>query len=86
MGRTRPKKKQHLAKVQAEPSIPKEQPSIASLVEKAQELIVQCDYDLALRFARRILEQDPSNVEAKEMAGVCLLETGELDEAKQVSI
>ncbi|KAJ3503618.1 hypothetical protein NMY22_g18188 [Coprinellus aureogranulatus] len=83
MGRTRPKKKQHLAKVQSEPSIPKEQPSISALTEKAQELIVQCDYELALRFARRILEQEPSNVEAKEMAGVCLLETGELDEAKR---
>ena len=85
MGRTKPKKKQHLAKSQSEPSIPKEQPSVAALTQKAQELIIQCDYELALRFARRILDQDPSNVEAKEMAGVCLLETGELDEAKQVS-
>ncbi|TEB34724.1 TPR-like protein [Coprinellus micaceus] len=83
MGRTKPKKKQHLAKIQSEPSIPKEQPSVAALTQKAQELIVQCDYELALRFTRRILDQDSSNVEAKEMTGVCLLETGELDEAKR---
>lgn len=85
MGRTKPKKKQHLAKIQTEPSIPKEQPSVAALTQKAQELIVQCDYELALRFTHRILDQDSSNVEAKEMTGVCLLETGELDEAKRVS-
>ncbi|KAF5341914.1 hypothetical protein D9611_001897 [Ephemerocybe angulata] len=83
MGRTKPKKKV-LSKVQLEKSTPKEEPTPAALLEKAQELIVQCDYELASRFVRRILEKDPSNVEAKETLGVCLLETGDVEEAKKV--
>ncbi|KAF8071895.1 hypothetical protein FPV67DRAFT_1483083 [Lyophyllum atratum] len=85
MGRTRAKKKaaskatdppvQHAATQNA--------PSIVSLLEKAQSLIVQCDYDLAQRFIRRVLEQQPSNAEAKEMLGVSLLETGDIDAAKE---
>lgn len=59
-------------------------PSIPSLVEKAQSLIEQCDYDLAQRFIQRILEQQPANVEAKEMLGVILLEIGEIRRAKEV--
>lgn len=45
---------------------------------------MQCDYDLARRFIRRILEQQPTNAEAKEMLGVALLETGEIEAAKEV--
>lgn len=82
MGRTRTKKKAH-SKAD-DPSIQAAPPSTSSLLEKAQTLIIQCDYDLALRFIRRALEQDPKNVEAKEMLGVSLLETGELEAAKQV--
>ncbi|KDR76250.1 hypothetical protein GALMADRAFT_210892 [Galerina marginata CBS 339.88] len=84
MGRTRTKKKaqskatdtpvQHAAESKG--------PSTASLLEKAQSLIVQCDYELALRFIRRILDQDAKNGEAKEMLGVALLETGEIEAAK----
>ncbi|PPQ69807.1 hypothetical protein CVT25_009744 [Psilocybe cyanescens] len=81
MGRTRTKKKAH-SKAD-DPSIQAAPPSTSSLLEKAQTLIIQCDYDLALRFIRRALEQDPKNVEAKEMLGVSLLETGELEAAKQ---
>lgn len=85
MGRTKPKKK-HLSKVQQGPaSNAKEEPSISALLEKTQSLIVQCDYELASRFARRVLERDSSNVEAKEMLGVALLETGEIEQAKQVN-
>ena len=62
-----------------------EPPSIPSLLEKAQTLIVQCDYDLAQRFALRILEREPSNVDGKEILGVTQLETGDIDSAKQVS-
>ena len=83
MGRTK-HKKQPRPKA-AEPA-PSKQPSIASLLKKAQSLIVQCDYDLALKFARRVLEQDPKNAEAKEMLGVSLLELGEIEEAKLVGI
>ncbi|GLB40381.1 putative tetratricopeptide repeat [Lyophyllum shimeji] len=83
MGRTRPKKK--AASKATDPPVQHaaSTPSVAALLEKAQSLIVQCDYDLAQRFIRRILEQQPSNAEAKEMLGVVLLETGEIDAAKQ---
>ena len=84
MGRTKPKKKVHL-KAKDLLSESKKAPSITSLLAKAQSLIEQCDYDLALRFIRRILDQDPNNAEAKEMLGVALLETGEIEGAKQVS-
>ncbi|EDR08558.1 uncharacterized protein LACBIDRAFT_297372 [Laccaria bicolor S238N-H82] len=85
MGRTKPKKKAH-SKATDPPTqhaTPSNAPSITSLIEKAQSLIVQCDYDLALRFIHRILEQAPSNAEAKEMLGVALLETGEVEAAKE---
>ena len=88
MGRTKPKKKAH-SKATDPPNqhaTPSNAPSIPSLLEKAQSLIVQCDYDLALRFIRRILDQAPSNAEAKEMLGVALLETGEVEGAKEVRI
>ena len=84
MGRTRPKKKVHSKAKDLLPES-KKTPSTASLLEKAQSLIEQCDYDLALRFINRILVQDPKNAEAKEMLGIALLETGEIEEAKQVS-
>ncbi|KAM6504523.1 hypothetical protein JOM56_001466 [Amanita muscaria] len=58
-------------------------PSIPALLEKAQSLVVQCDYDLALRFARRILEIQPGHAEATEIAGIFLLETGNTDGAKE---
>ena len=83
MGRTKPKKKVH-SKAKDLHSESKKAPSTTSLLEKAQSLIEQCDYDLALRFISRILEQDPKNAEAKEMLGVALLETGEIEGAKQV--
>ncbi|KAJ7035086.1 hypothetical protein C8F04DRAFT_1210500 [Mycena alexandri] len=57
-------------------------PSIPALLEKAQSLIVQCDYELAQRFITRILEQQPSNAEAKEMLGVVQLEMGEIEAAR----
>lgn len=85
MGRTKPKKKQH-TKATDPPAQHSKSPSVPALLEKAQELIVQCDYEFALRFVRRILEQQPENVEAREMLGVSLLETGEIDGAKQVSV
>ncbi|KAF9565283.1 TPR-like protein [Agrocybe pediades] len=84
MGRTRTKKGS--SKPQEQPgqqAASKPPPSTASLLEKAQELIVQCDYELALKFVRRVLQQDPKNAEAKEILGVCLLETGEIEEAKE---
>ena len=83
MGRTRPKKKVHSTAKDLLPES-KKAPSTTSLLAKAQSLIDQCDYDLALRFINRILEQDPKNAEARELLGIALLETGEIEGAKQV--
>ncbi|KAH9994822.1 hypothetical protein BJV77DRAFT_1059819 [Russula vinacea] len=82
MGRTRPKNRK------ARPPAPeltenKSEPTIEALLEKAQELIVQCDYDLAGKFVERVLKRAPDNVEGKEILGVVQLETGHLDAAKQ---
>jgi hypothetical protein len=84
MGRTRPKTRKAplLAAQLTETS---REPTVEALLEKAQELIVQCDYDLAGRFVERLLQRSPDNAEAKEMLGVVQLETGLLDKAKQVS-
>jgi hypothetical protein len=82
IGRTRPAKKQHTKATN--PPLQHSKPP--SILEKAQELIVHCDYELALRFARRILEQQPENVETREMLGVSLLEMGDVDAAKHVSV
>ncbi|EAU85476.1 hypothetical protein CC1G_06377 [Coprinopsis cinerea okayama7 len=88
MGRTKPKKKgrskAETASTVETPISSNNPPTTEALLKKAQELIVQCDYELALKFAKRILEQDATNVEAKEMLGVSLLETGEIDEARKV--
>jgi hypothetical protein len=87
MGRTRPKTRK------ARPPAPelaetlreiKSEPAVEALLEKAQELIVQCDYDLAGKFVERALKRAPDNVEGKEILGVVQLETGLLDAAKQV--
>ena len=85
MGRTRPKNRKIKSVVTENTGdAPAPPPSVSALLEKAQTLIVQCDYELAGRFARRVLEREPKNVEAKEMLGVTQLETGELFAAKEV--
>ncbi|KAJ1300064.1 hypothetical protein OPQ81_002546 [Rhizoctonia solani] len=85
MGRTRTKGSTQ-AKATPAPgsnkSVP--EPSIEALFEKAQELIIQCNYDLAHRFVQRILERDPTNAEAREMGAVVDLERGETESAKQI--
>ncbi|PCH42393.1 TPR-like protein [Wolfiporia cocos MD-104 SS10] len=57
-------------------------PSIAALIEKAQSLVDQCDYELAQRFVNRILEREQHHIQARELLGVIQLETGDLDSAK----
>lgn len=89
MGRTRPKNRKarppidDLAERHEEKG---SEPTTDALLEKTQELIVQCDYDLATRFLDRVLKRAPDHAEAKEMLGVVQLETGLLDAAKQVRL
>jgi len=87
MGRTRPKTRK------ARPPAPelaetlrenKSEPTVEALLEKAQELIVQCDYDFAGKFVERVLKRAPDNVEGREILGVVQLETGLLGAAKYV--
>ena len=61
-------------------------PSTSALLEKAQALIIQCDYELAERFVRRILEKEPAHAAAREMLGVVQLETGDLFQAQQARL
>lgn len=62
-------------------------PSIPSLLAKAQDLIVQCDYPLARKFTERVLaREDATSTEknqAREMLAVVLLEIGDVDDAKE---
>lgn len=86
MGRARTKssKATHVV-IKASAEERKTAPSIPSLLEKAQSLIVQCDYELAKRFVQRVLEREPNHSQGKEMLGVLQLETGDIDAAKLVS-
>jgi len=59
-------------------------PSVPALINKAQSIIEQCDYDLADQFIQRILQRSPKNVEAREMLGVVQLELGQVQEARKV--
>ncbi|KAL4074886.1 hypothetical protein V8B97DRAFT_1868111 [Scleroderma yunnanense] len=83
MGRARPKKQRS-----AQPQAPSSNPAIASLLEKAQDLIIQCDYPLARKFIERVLLREDGTVseknQAREMMGVVLLELGEVDAAKEM--
>ncbi|KAF7374872.1 putative assembly chaperone of rpl4 [Mycena sanguinolenta] len=83
MGRLRTKKKTAAKTIEPlSASTAPSGPSIPALLEKAQTLIVQCNYELAQRFVTRILEQQPSNAVAKEMLGVAQLELGEIEAAR----
>lgn len=89
MGRIRAKSKKAAlvpdgGSANAAPKAAKTEPTMAALLEKAQTLITQCDYPLALQFATRILEREPGHTEAREIVGVCYLEMGELEQAKKV--
>ena len=84
MGRARPKTKKTKQVVTENTAEPSQAPSIPALLEKAQTLVAQCNYELATLFVKRILERAPENADAKEMLGVVQLESGELESAKQV--
>ncbi|KAI6039891.1 hypothetical protein EDC04DRAFT_2567850 [Pisolithus marmoratus] len=85
MGRARPKQRKFRSTSQpASPSLP----PTASLVAKAQDLIIQCDYPLARKFIERILSREDGTPteknQAREMMGVVLLELAEIDAAKEM--
>ncbi|KAG8891540.1 hypothetical protein FRC01_014643, partial [Tulasnella sp. 417] len=84
MGRTRTRKAQRALKSTVVSTTPTvlPQPSIESLVEKTQILLAQCNYELAHKFVKRILERDPSHVEGREMLGLVELENGDIEAAK----
>ncbi|KAG9094056.1 hypothetical protein FS749_013211 [Ceratobasidium sp. UAMH 11750] len=83
MGRTRAKKTKTVVPLAKPATKTAPEPTIESIFEKAQELLIQCNYDLAHRFVQRILEREPTNVEAREMSAVVDLERGEMDLAKE---
>jgi len=91
MGRTRTKVKKSAPVVtnSLQSSSTPTTPAISALLEKAQDLITQCDFPLAHKFIERVLTRDDGSVneknQAKEMMGVVLLETGEVDKAREAS-
>jgi hypothetical protein len=86
MGRTRTKKTKQVKPEPAPAKSTVSEPTTEALFVKAQELLIQCNYDLAHRFVQRILEREPLNAEAREMSAVIDLERGEIETAKQVCI
>ncbi|KAH7884753.1 hypothetical protein F5I97DRAFT_1891871 [Phlebopus sp. FC_14] len=89
MGRARAKQKKTAPTISASLSQPaSSQPTIPSLLAKAQDLIIQCDFPLARKFIERVLSREDGTVleknQAREMMGVVLLEMGDIDEAKQM--
>lgn len=58
----------------------------ADLVARAQSLLDAFDLDAARRFAERALEVDDACVEAVELLGVCALELGDVEGAKEVCV
>jgi len=84
MGRARAKTKKAVTVLPTEATTTTAPPSLSSLLEKAQNLVAQYDYELATRFLQRILERSPTHVAAREMLGIVQLETGEIAAAKNV--
>lgn len=88
MGRIRTKTKKTVPVVSSASDTPSKStstPTIPALLEKAQELIIQCDYGLARLFIKRVLDREPAHVDAREMMGIILLEMGEINDARSVS-
>lgn len=91
MGRTRTKAKKSAPVVtnSLQSTSNSATPAISALLEKAQDLIIQYDFPLAHKFIERVLARDDGSLneknQAKEMMGVVLLETGEVDKAREAS-
>jgi len=88
MGRTKTKKLQQkataVARAEAVSEASTSTPTTESIYEKAQQLVVQCNYDLAHKFLLRVLEKVPGHTAARELLGEVQVEMGDLDAAKQV--
>lgn len=89
MGRSKTKKlvrSSTAAQRKAEGSVTpvKGPPSTSSLFSKALQLVTQCNYDLALKFLLRVLEQDANLTNARELLGEVQLELGDITAAEQV--
>jgi len=61
-------------------------PTVEALLAKAQELVVQCEYDLARQFVDRVLDREGEgeNAGARELKGVVEMESGDPDKAKDI--
>jgi len=90
MGRARLKQKRSAPTSTTQSPAQSTHPPTTSLLAKAQDLIIQCDYSLARKFIERVLSREDVTVseknQAKEMMGVVLLELGEVDAAKEVRV
>ncbi|WVF65499.1 hypothetical protein IAT40_000227 [Kwoniella sp. CBS 6097] len=53
-----------------------------SLLEKAHILLGQSNFELAIKFLDRVLELEPTNLEARELAGVAELEGGDDEQGR----
>jgi Flp pilus assembly protein TadD len=85
MGRTKAKTKKR-ARIEVQSAQDSSSaPSVPALYAKAQILVEQCDYELAAKFLRRILEKESTHVQAHELLGVVSLELGDLATAQTVS-
>ncbi|KAG8212982.1 hypothetical protein J3R82DRAFT_11368 [Butyriboletus roseoflavus] len=87
MGRARTKQKKS-ARIISASATSSSSPSISSLLSKAQDLVIQCDYPLARKFTERVLATEDATPaeknQAREMLAVVLLEMGDVDDAKDV--
>ncbi|KAF8554428.1 hypothetical protein OG21DRAFT_1508962 [Imleria badia] len=88
MVRARTKQKKSARTASASETTTTSSPPIPSLLSKAQDLIVQCDYPLARKFTERVLAREDATPaeknQAKEMLAVVLLEIGDVDSAKDI--
>jgi len=55
-----------------------------ALLERAQALVEQCEYETAAKFCRRAVDQEPTNVDALEMLATISLELGDPEKADDV--
>ena len=58
---------------------------MAKLLEQAQSLLEQCEYEAAAKFCQRAVDQAPANTEALELLATISLELGDVERAEAVS-